>query len=53
MAHEPAGENDSNSMVWWVDPMPVAKGAKYQYIIVHFTKRGEISRVIPTNQVQH
>jgi len=45
--------NGSNSMVWWVDPMPVAKGAKYQYLIVHFTKRGEISRVIPTNQVQH
>jgi hypothetical protein len=42
-----------NSLVWWIDPMPVAEGAKYQYLIVHFTKRGEIDRIIPTNPVQH
>jgi len=44
---------DSNMMIWWLDPMPVARGAKYQYLIVHFTERGEIDRVIPTNYVQH
>jgi len=42
-----------NTMIWWLDPMPVARGAKYQYLIVHFTVRGEIDRVIPTNYVQH
>lgn len=42
---------DCNSLLYWVDPMPVARGAKYQYLIVHFDPRGEIDRVIPTNFV--
>ena len=40
-----------NTLMCWVDPMPVAKGARYQYLIVHFNERGEIDRVIPTNYV--
>jgi len=44
---------DYDTMVCWVDPMPVARGASYQYLIVHFTPRGEIDRVIPTNVVKH
>lgn len=40
-----------NTMAFWVDPMPVVRGARYQYLIVHFTLRGEIDRVIPTNYV--
>lgn len=42
---------DCDSLLYWVDPMPVARGAKYQYLIVHFDPRGEIDRVIPTNPV--
>tara|TARA_B110000908_G_scaffold172773_1_gene243047 strand:- start:25332 stop:28787 length:3456 start_codon:yes stop_codon:yes gene_type:complete len=42
---------DCNSLLYWVDPMPVAHEAKYQYLIVHFDPRGEIDRVIPTNFV--
>ncbi len=42
---------NGNTLLWWIDPMPVTKGARYQYLIVHFTKRGEINRVIPTNYV--
>jgi len=34
------------------DRMPVVKHAKYQYLIVSFSKRGEIRRVIPVNTVQ-
>jgi hypothetical protein len=44
---------DFRNLMFWVDPMPVARGAKYQYLIVHFTDRGEVERVIPTNAVQH
>lgn len=44
---------DFQHLMFWVDPMPVARGAKYQYLIVHFTDRGEVDRVIPTNPVQH
>ena len=40
-----------DTLMCWVDPMPVAKGARYQYLIVHFNERGEIDRVIPTNYV--
>ena len=40
-----------NASVYWVDPLPVARGARYQYLIVHFTERGEIDRVIPTNYI--
>jgi hypothetical protein len=42
---------DCDTLMCWIDPMPVAKGARYQYLIVHFTQRGEIDRVIPTNYV--
>ena len=42
---------DCDTLMCWVDPMPVVKGARYQYLIVHFTERGEIDRVIPTNYV--
>ncbi len=44
---------DFDKLMFWVDPLPVARGAKYQYLIVHFTDRGEVDRVIPTNPVQH
>lgn len=40
-----------DTLMCWLDPMPVAKGARYQYLIVHFNERGEIDRVIPTNYV--
>lgn len=40
-------------LMFWVDPMPVVKNARYQYLTVHFDDRGEIERVIPTNTVQH
>jgi len=40
-----------NTLVYWVDRMPVVSGARYQYLIVHFTDYGEIDRVIPTNFV--
>jgi len=43
--------NSGDTLLWWVDPMPVTKGARYQYLIVTFTKRGEINCVIPTNYV--
>jgi hypothetical protein len=43
----------SMGAVFWKDPMPVAKGAKYRYLIVRFDDRGEIRAVIPTNPVQH
>jgi len=40
-----------DGLILWVDHQPVTKGASYQYLLVHFTKRGEIERVIPTNTV--
>lgn len=40
-----------NTLVYWVDKMPVVSGARYQYLIVHFTDLGEIDRIIPTNFV--
>jgi len=43
---------DRNDYMIVVDRLPVAKGAKYQYLIVSFCKRGEIRRVIPVNPVQ-
>jgi hypothetical protein len=39
--------------MWVRDTMPVTKGANYQYLVVHFTERGEIARVIPTNIISH
>ena len=39
--------------MWVKDTLPVTKGASYQYLIVHFTERGEIARVIPTNLISH
>lgn len=39
--------------LWLRDPQPVAKGARYQYLLVHFDERGEIQRITPTNLVQH
>ena len=40
-----------NTLVYWVDRMPVVSGARYQYLIVHFSDLGEIDRIIPTNFV--
>jgi hypothetical protein len=34
-----------------LDRLPVIRGATYQYYLVHFTDRGEVDRVIPTNTV--
>lgn len=39
--------------MWVRDTLPVTRGANYQYLIVHFTTRGEIARVIPTNIISH
>ncbi|MGC6564505.1 MAG: hypothetical protein ACON38_02720 [Akkermansiaceae bacterium] len=39
--------------MWVKDTLPVTRGANYQYLIVHFTERGEIARVIPTNIISH
>lgn len=39
--------------MWVKDTMPVTRGASYQHLIVHFTPRGEIARVIPTNIISH
>ena len=39
--------------IWVKDPLPAARGASYQYLIVHFTERGEIETVIPTNTITH
>jgi len=39
--------------MWVRDTLPVTRGASYQYLIVHFTPRGEIARVIPTNIISH
>lgn len=39
--------------IWVKDTLPVTRGASYQYLIVHFTPRGEIARVIPTNVISH
>lgn len=41
------------SAIWVRDTQPVAEGASYQYLIVPFTERGEIKRVIPTNTISH
>jgi hypothetical protein len=49
---KPAYASDFNAYMFVVDNLPVVKGAKYQYIIVSFDKRGEIRRVIPVNPVQ-
>jgi hypothetical protein len=56
----PAGNNlrppylrDRDHTMWVKDPVAVAKGATYQYLIVRFTERGEIDRVLPTNLVEH
>lgn len=45
-------EYQGNTM-WVKDTLPVTRGASYQYLIVHFTPRGEIARVIPTNIISH
>ncbi|YCM45437.1 hypothetical protein V2O64_05315 [Verrucomicrobiaceae bacterium 227] len=39
--------------MWVRDPLPATRGANYQYLIVHFSVRGEIARVIPTNIISH
>lgn len=41
------------STIWVRDVVPATSGASYQYLIVHFTERGEISRIIPTNIISH
>ena len=39
--------------LWVKDTMPITKGAKYQYYLVHFGERGEPIAITPTNHVQH
>jgi len=46
-------QNYDAKTMWVKDTLPVTRGAKYQYIIVHFSERGEIDRVIPTNVISH
>jgi hypothetical protein len=43
----------TDASIWLRDPLPASAGCRYQYLIVRFTARGEIDRVIPTNIVQH
>ncbi|MEM9079399.1 MAG: hypothetical protein AAGC74_01765 [Verrucomicrobiota bacterium] len=40
-----------DSTMWVKDTIPASSGANYQYLLVHFTDRGEIERIIPTNVV--
>ena len=47
------GETHEATTMWVRDTLPVTRGASYQYLIVHFTERGEIARVIPTNLISH
>jgi len=44
-------END-NRLVFWLDRQPAVTGANYQYLIVCFTERGEVDRIIPVNPAQ-
>jgi hypothetical protein len=43
----------ATGMILLKDPLPVTSGAKYRHLIVQFDARGEISRVIPLEPVQH
>lgn len=44
--------NVSNGYHLWVkDTQPFVQGAKYRYLVVQFTDRGEIARVIPLDPV--
>jgi len=45
--------SDADAVIFIKDSLPVIAGARYQHLIVCFDDRGEISRVIPTNPVQH
>ena len=48
-----AGQKFEGNTMWVKDTLPVTRKASYQYLIVHFTERGEIARVIPTNIISH
>ncbi|MFD2303694.1 hypothetical protein [Roseibacillus ishigakijimensis] len=39
--------------IWLRDSHPAARGASYQYLLVPFSERGEIERIIPTNIITH
>lgn len=49
----PAPLQAQDATIWIKDTIPAARGASYQYLVVHFTPRGEIARVIPTNTLTH
>ena len=49
----PAQSQRQNGTIWIKDAIPAARGASYQYMLVTFTARGEIARVIPTNTITH
>lgn len=49
----PLSKDYDGKTMWVRDTLPVTRGANYQYLIVHFTVRGEIARVIPTNIISH
>jgi hypothetical protein len=49
----PLSKGYEGKTMWVRDPLPATRGASYQYLIVHFTVRGEIARVIPTNIISH
>ena len=44
---------DATGMILANDPLPVISGSKYRHLIVCFTERGEIRRVLPLEPVQH
>ena len=52
ISQNPAGKAFESTM-WIRDLLPASRGATYQYLLVHFTQRGEISRIIPTNTIAH
>jgi len=52
-ARFPLSKEYEGKTMWVRDTLPVTRGAHYQYLIVHFTVRGEIARVIPTNIISH
>ena len=48
-----SSKGDVAASMWIRDTQPVMTGAHYQYLIVSFSERGEIKRVIPTNSISH
>jgi hypothetical protein len=43
----------NTGLIFLVDPLPVAVGARYRHLIVQYDDRGEILRVLPLDAIQH